>query len=129
MGQHCPRTLSMILRWKNRSCWISYKNFDGGIRFNFSTPGPTITSLAYTLLHIILHYYPLLYLLLHYPYFLLLLYYFYYLLYYLLYYQSSPYINTLKIQHSYLHLFLFFYFNFNIYFYYLFIYCYYSFYF
>ena len=39
----------MILRWKNHSCWMSRKNFDGGVRFNFSTPGPTITSLTLTL--------------------------------------------------------------------------------
>lgn len=46
IGQHCPRTLSMILRWENRSYWMSCMNFDGGVKFNFSTPGSTITSLS-----------------------------------------------------------------------------------
>lgn len=63
MGRHCPRTLSMILRWENRSRWMSCKNFDGGIRFNFITPGSTITSLPYTFIYSTFLYTPLSYIL------------------------------------------------------------------
>lgn len=41
------------------NCMMS-KNFDGGVKFNFSTPGSTITSPTYTLLYSIISY-PLLY--------------------------------------------------------------------
>ena len=40
--------------WNRLNCMMSM-NFDGGVKFNFSTPGSTITSLPFTLTHLIYH--------------------------------------------------------------------------